>query len=107
MWIQLQLKRNPGQTLLLLLLSTLLPLLASVGRAALPEEPWELKTAAHLPERLSITAEHRARYEYLDNQFRAGRPGSDQVLALRTRVGVEFRITDWLKAAAELQDSRA
>jgi len=91
----------------MMLVSTCLPLLASVGRAAPPEEPWHLKHAIPLPERLTIHAEQRTRYEYLDNQFRAGRPGSDQVLALRTRVGVEFRITDWLKAGAELQDSRS
>ena len=92
---------------ILTLVSTCLPLLASVGLASPAEEPWELKSAVPLPERLSIHADHRIRYEYLDNQFRAGLAGSDQVLAIRTRVEIEFRIADWLKAGAELQDSRA
>ena len=88
-------------------LAAVLLLLAACVRPASAEGPWDLKEAIGLPERLSIHADQRTRYEYLDNQFRAGRPGSDQVMALRTRVRVEFRITDWLSAGAEFQDSRA
>lgn len=71
------------------------------------ETPITLEEALGLPERLKINSNFRLRYEYLDNQFRAGRPGSDQILALRTRVNTRLRFTDWLAAAAELQDSRA
>ena len=88
-------------------LFTLFLLAACVQPAFAEQPPWKLRDAVPLPERLSIHVEQRTRYEYLDNQFRAGRPGSDQVLALRTRVSVEYRITDWLKASAELQDSRS
>ena len=62
--------------------------------------------ALGLSERLSLSADHRARYEYLDNQFRAGRPGNDEIVALRTRVRAHLRLTDWLSAGAEFQDSR-
>jgi len=82
---------------------TLLAWGGSVARA----EPWVLNESLDLPERLSITADQRTRYEYLDNQVRAGSPGSDQVLALRTRVRAYLDLTDWLSVGAEFQDSRA
>jgi hypothetical protein len=81
-------------------------LLAISPPAAQAGEPWTLDQALGLPERLSLSADHRARYEYLDNQFRAGRSGSDEIVALRTRVRAQLRLTDWLSAGAELQDSR-
>ena len=96
-----------------MLVPACLLLLASAG-AALAEgpasdarEPWALEEAIGLPERLSVSGDFRIRYEYLDNQFRAGRPGSDQILALRTRVRARFRFTHWLSVGAEFQDSRA
>ncbi|MBW2419062.1 MAG: alginate export family protein [Deltaproteobacteria bacterium] len=96
----------------LLLLIFFLPLVS--GRIALAEESasalpeaWRLEKALGLPDRLSVTGDFRLRYEYLDNQFRAGSPGDDQILALRTRIRVGFRFTDWLSIAAEFQDSRA
>jgi hypothetical protein len=75
--------------------------------AAQAAEPWTLEAALGLDERLALSVDHRTRYEYLDNQFRAGRPGSDQILALRTRIRAQFRFTDWLSVGAEFQDSRA
>jgi len=94
---------------------TLLPrclLLLVWAQAALAEPSpsqigWSLDRALGLPERLSLSVDHRTRYEYLDNQFRAGRPGNDQILALRTRVRADLRLTDWLSVGAEFQDSRA
>ncbi len=82
------------------------------GTAALAEPPpgpapWRLEEALGLPERLSLSVDHRTRYEYIDNQFRAGRAGKDEILALRTRVRVGLRLTDWLRVGAEFQDSRA
>ncbi len=70
-------------------------------------EPWSLEKALGLPERLSISVDHRTRYEYLDNQFRRGRPGEDEIVAIRTRVRAGFRFTDWLRVGAEFQDSRS
>ncbi|MCP2680523.1 alginate export family protein [Maricaulaceae bacterium NA33B04] len=55
--------------------------------------------------RFEIEGEVRARYESLSGQFRAGRDGSDQLLALRTLV--HGRATfDGLSLGMELQDSR-
>jgi len=96
-----------------MLLVACLLLLVSDGPVLAEEpasRPWvalRLDEVLGLPERLSISGDFRLRYEYIDNQFRAGRPGEDQILALRTRVHARFRFTDWLSIAAELQDSRA
>ncbi len=86
-----------------------LALLAAAASAEPPPapEPWRLEEALGLPERLSLSADHRTRFEYIDNQFRAGRDGDDRILALRTRVRAGFRFTDWLAIGAEFQDSRA
>ncbi len=76
-----------------------------------PDEPprrsWTLDEALGLPERLSISGDFRLRYEHVWNQFRAGRAGDDEILALRTRLRAHFRFSDWLAVDAELQDSRA
>lgn len=95
------------------LLAALLLLLAP-GGAALGEGPperrltrWTLDEALGLPERLSLSGDFRLRYEHLWNQFRAGRPGNDEILALRTRIHAHLRLADWLAVDAEMQDSRA
>ena len=62
--------------------------------AAEAREPWRLDDALGLHERLSIEGDVRVRHEYLDNQFRAGRPGRDEILAIRTRVRALFRATE-------------
>jgi hypothetical protein len=92
------------------LLGCCLPLLlvpSGWARAAEQTQPWRLEEELPLPERLSLTGTFRLRYEYLDNQFRAGRPGSDEILALRTLLHARFRFTDWLSVGAEFEDSRA
>ena len=47
-----------------------------------------------LPERLSISLNFRARYEYLDEQFRITRSGDEELVVLRTLVDTRLRITD-------------
>jgi hypothetical protein len=96
------------------LLPILLLLLASGSEAVAddPPEPrrprtWTLDEALGLPERLSISGDFRIRYEHVWNQFRAGSPGDDEILPLRTRIRASFRFTNWLAVGAELQDSRA
>ena len=69
-------------------------------------EPWRLSEALSLPSWFDIKASHRVRYESLDEQFRAGRDGGDQILLLRTIVAA--RIThESLRFTGELMDSRA
>lgn len=80
---------------------------AGPARAAEPSKPLRLDELLGLPERLSITMDYRLRYEFLEGQFRAGRFGDDETLALRTRVRVTLALTEWLSLGAELQDSRA
>ncbi len=82
-------------------------LFVSLASPVFAQGQFTLEEALGLSERLSLSGDFRLRYEYLDEQFRAGRPGSDQILALRTRVRAGFRFTDWLSAHAEFQDSRS
>jgi hypothetical protein len=95
---------------LLLACALVLPLASAaraVGPAGSAPDPWRLDDVLGLPERLSITGDFRIRYEYLWNQFRAGSPGNDQILPLRTRLRARLRLFDWLVLGAEFQDSRA
>jgi hypothetical protein len=98
-----------GRTRTLLLSAGLLALAVcepafATGPAA-ASKPWRLDDL--LPERLSISADFRARYEYLDEQFRITESGDEGIVVLRTLVDTRFRITNWLTVGAEFQDSRA
>lgn len=66
---------------------------------------WKLDDA--LPEMLSLQVNHRARYEFLDDQFRRGQSGNADVVVLRTRIYGQLRLPWGLTAGAEFQDSRA
>jgi hypothetical protein len=88
---------------LLLALALCEPAFAAGPAAA--SKPWRLDDV--LPERLSISVDFRARYEYLDEQFRITESGDEDLVVLRTLVHTRFRITDWLTVGAEFQDSRA
>jgi hypothetical protein len=77
------------------------------GSTLFAEGPWELNKTANLPEWISISGEHRTRYETLNNQFRSGSTGSDQVLSLRTLAKAELRFNENFLINLELQDSRA
>ncbi|MGR8918180.1 MAG: alginate export family protein [Gammaproteobacteria bacterium] len=68
--------------------------------------PWRLDGAAGLPGWFSLSGSQRTRYETLDGQFRAGRGGSDQMVALRTIVLAELRFPS-LRIGLEGIDSRA
>ncbi|HXF92458.1 MAG TPA: alginate export family protein [Nitrospiraceae bacterium] len=70
--------------------------------------PGTLYRALKGPAWLVLGGEHRTRYETLDGRFRAGEVGSDQQLALRTRLlfGIQD-IFDPVRLTVELQDSRA
>ena len=58
-----------------------------------------------LPEWLSLQGETRVRYETLQNQFRANRDGSDQLLLFRSLFQVEADLGD-VNLGFELQDGR-
>jgi len=73
--------------------------------AAEKPKPWRVSESLGLPEWIDVSGSHRIRYETLDGQFRAGRTGGDQMLALRTTLRVDFK-SEWLGAAAEVMDSR-
>jgi hypothetical protein len=69
------------------------------------EGPWRLGSALDLPGWADLSGEHRLRYESLGNQFRAGHPGSDQALALRTSVLGQIK-TQPVGLVTEIMDSR-
>ena len=68
-------------------------------------EPWRMSEQMSLPDWVTLNGEYRIRYETLDDQFRTGRTGGDQMLASRlslsARVGREH-----LGLFGELLDSR-
>jgi hypothetical protein len=68
--------------------------------------PWRLNQALELPKRLSLSGTHRLRFENLDEQYRSGRDGGDQVFVLRTLLLAEVKLQS-LTFAMELEDSRA
>ena len=67
--------------------------------------PWRLNNELSKPEWLSVALKYRARFESLENQFRAGGSGNDQILVQRTNLLTELNFTDW-KLAVEVMDSR-
>ena len=73
---------------------------------ASPPKPWRFNNHFNLPEWLSISGTHRQRYEYVFNQFRAGRGGDNRIWPIRTLILGEARHEN-LALGAELQDSRA
>ncbi len=64
-----------------------------------------LHTAADLPDWLTFSIEHRTRYEVMDDVFRRGAHGNDQVLAFRTLVFAEARYRGF-HLGGEFEDSR-
>lgn len=81
-------------------------LFASVFPGTPAAAPWCAADALGLPDWLHLSGSHRTRYEALDGQFRAGRGGSDQMVALRTILLTEVR-AGALRSGIEIIDSRA
>lgn len=67
-------------------------------------EPWRLSD--RLPEWLTVELHNQTRFEAIDEQFRAGLMGSDQVLSMRTGIFAEARGAAW-RVGGELVDMRA
>lgn len=81
------------------------PTPAGAGPTPAGAGPWRLARALDLPPWLHLTGGQRTRYEHLYNQFRAGAPGDDRALSLRTTVLLELRF-DPVRVGVEVQDSR-
>lgn len=69
------------------------------------EVPWRLGRWLDLPDWLEVSGEQRTRYETLDGQFRAGRGGGDQALALRTSLLAQAK-WESMKLVTEVLDAR-
>lgn len=74
-------------------------------------EPFRIEKALGTPEWFDISFENTSRYESLDNQFRAGYTGSDQILLIRSLLslgvssgGFGFK-TEFIDCRQELADS--
>ena len=61
---------------------------------------WRFDRWAGLPPEFRIELDHRTRYEFVSDQFRAGRAGDDDLLAFRTRIRARWQALPWLAAAA-------
>lgn len=66
---------------------------------------WRIDDA--LPNRVSLSVQHRTRYETLDEEFRSGTRGDREILVLRTLLHGRLELIDGLWLGAELEDSRA
>jgi hypothetical protein len=78
---------------------------APAADAAEDPDPWRLSKALRLPEWLEISGQHRTRYETLDDTFRAGRSGGDQMLAFRTMLRADVKLNG-AGVTGELIDAR-
>lgn len=79
--------------------------LMSVSAVAADEGPWRIDSVLNLPAWLSISGQHRTRFETVDEQFRAGRNGDDQILVFRTNVLTEIMLRNW-RFGLEILDAR-
>ncbi|MFK7897808.1 MAG: alginate export family protein [Myxococcota bacterium] len=73
---------------------------------SLAHAQWTL-TEALLPDALFLHVAHRTRYEFLNDEFRAGRNGDTDIVAFRTLIHAGVKLPYGLTVGAELQDSRA
>jgi len=68
--------------------------------------PWRLGQALGAPDWLVLGGSYRMRYEALDNPYRAGATGSDEILVERLLLAAEAHTGDYY-FGAELEDSRS
>lgn len=80
--------------------------LAAFCVPGLAHAKWTL-TEAFLPENLFLEVSHRTRYEFLNDEFRAGQNGDSDIVVFRTLVHGGVHLPHGFKIGAELQDSRA
>jgi hypothetical protein len=82
---------------------TLMACSVSAGAQA---APWRLGEALGSPDWLTIGGTYRLRYETLDNPYRAGATGSDEILVERLLLAAEAHTGNYY-FGAELEDSRS
>jgi len=80
-------------------------LLSALSATAAAEPSFRLNALTDDIGWLTLRGESRVRYESLENQFRANRSGSDQLLLFRTLLHAQARADNWT-LGLELQDSR-
>jgi hypothetical protein len=68
--------------------------------------PWRLGQALGAPDWLDLSGSYRLRYETLDNPYRAGASGSDEILVERLLLAAEAHTGNYY-FGAELEDSRS
>ncbi|HEY7800440.1 MAG TPA: alginate export family protein [Hyphomonadaceae bacterium] len=68
-------------------------------------KPFRLQTALDLPDWLKLSASIRPRYETLENQFVAGRTGSDELLGMQSVLKAEIDANDFA-FVGEIVDAR-
>jgi hypothetical protein len=68
-------------------------------------DAWHLDKKLKTPAWLSFSGSHRVRYEYLDNQYRAGRSGNDELLLMQTLFKTSLQF-DSISVNLELLDAR-
>lgn len=83
----------------------ILVLMTTLSSGGAVATDWNLSDALALPDWLTVSVEHRTRYETVDNQFRANGVGGDQVIAFRTNVLAEATWRSW-RVGGEFIDSR-
>ncbi|SFK38592.1 Alginate export [Nitrosomonas aestuarii] len=66
---------------------------------------WSLNDAL-MPQGFSLQIDHRTRYEFMDNEFRANQSGQTDVIVFRTLVNGRIQLPAGFTVGAELQDSR-
>lgn len=89
-----------------LLLPLVVPALSLSAQSAMAETP-RLQTLVGTPSNIAISGSVRLRYETLTGQPRINLPPTDEQLALRTTLAVEYKATPTFRIGAEMFDSRA
>lgn len=92
----------PLHLVVLLVLLLLCPLALLPGTAS----AWTLDEAV-MPEGLSLSLQHRTRYEFLNDEFRTASTGDTDVVVFRTLLHGRVDLPSGFTAGAELMDSRA
>ena len=87
------------------ILAVVIALLSNTVIAEEASKSWQLSDGLSLLEWLSLNIDYRSRYETLENQFRAGKNGNDQILVQRTNLLTKIALNNW-KFGLEIMDSR-